>query len=313
MEPYNTTEQLMETVAQRADDYRVLDRGPAGRPIGVARNVGEGPPILVTAGAHATEHAGVVAAVELLDRLETDYPVYVLPTRDPMGVDGFEAALEMASGGPATINSYEVAEEHLRMDGYVVVDDTVLVGLIGDYGFGVARPSDGASGSRNVSNALRNMEGTPEMEQLRGRRIFLLSGHPDVAGTGDFDRLYTRIVSPEGENLHLNRYVGSNWAPPESRVVRDLVDSIGPGLFVDLHEYSGDGYWVSTRPKEEEAAERAERAIGRAMTESVADAGGDLLPLAEYIDEDPAEHFFTELETGLWDLDYDVRRRSRSR
>lgn len=309
MEPYATNERLVETVAQRADDYRVLDRGPGGRPVVAAEGGGDrDPPIVLTAGAHATEQAGVAAAVELLERLETDHRVYVVPTRDPLGVDGYETALAAALGEAVSFDSYEDVEEILRDESEIVLDDEVVVGLIGEYGFGVAPPKDGTSGAYRVSNALLDLEGDDRMEPLRGRRVFLVSGQPSVEGTGDFDRLYTRVITPGGENLHLNRYIGSAWAPPESRAVRELLDSVEPGLFVDLHEYSGDGYWVSTRPKADESTERRERSVGRAMTESVADAGGDLLPLAEFLGEEPDDdHYFTELETGLWDLDYETR------
>lgn len=308
MEPYETNESLVDAVARKADDYRILDRGPAGRPV-VAAEIGGNrePTIMLTAGAHATEQAGVAAAVELLDRLETDHRVFVIPTRDPIGVDGFATALETTLGEPASVESYDELEALLRAEANLVVDDDVLVGLIGEYGFGMARPTADTSGSRRVSNALLDLEGEAEMEALRGRRIFLLSGHPAVEGTGDFDRLYTRVITPSGENLHLNRFIGSRWAPPESSAVRELADAVEPGLFVDLHEYSGDGYWVSTRPKTDRAVERREREIGQAVTETVTKAGGSLLPLGEYIDEDPDDHFFTELTTGLWDLDYRSR------
>ena len=309
MEPYEANERLVEAVAQRADDYRVLARGPGGRPVVAAEAGGdEDPPIVLTAGAHATEQAGVAAAVELLDRLETDHRLYVVPTRDPVGVDGYGAALEMALGESVSFDTYDELEELLRAEADLVVDGEVVVGLIGDYGFGVARPRDGTSGARRLSDALLDLEGDPHMDPLCGRRIFLISGQPRVEGTGDFGRLYTRVVSPEGENLHLNRYIGSAWAPPESRAVRELLDSVQPGLFVDLHEYSGDGYWVSTRPKADEATERRERDIGRAMTETVADAGGDLVSLTEFLGEESEDdHYFTELEAGLWDLDYRTR------
>lgn len=307
MEPYQSNKQLVEDVAQRADDHRVLARGPGGRPVVAARAGGdEGPPIMLTAGAHATEQAGVVAAVELLDRLETDREIHVIPTRDPLGVDGYAAALEEALGTAASFLDYDELADLLRLEGTVLVDDgDAVVGLIGDYGFATSRPPEGESSSHYLSNLLSNLEGTDEMEPLRGRRVFLVPGHPNVTGTGDFERLYTRVITPGGENLHLNRFIGSSWTPPESAAVRELADDVEPGLFVDLHEYAGDGYWVSARPKADENERQRELDIGRAMIERVGDAGGYRLPLAEFMADKP-DHF-SEVVQGLWDLDYQVR------
>lgn len=307
MEPYQSNEQLVEDVVQRADDHRILARGPGGRPVVEARAGGDdGPPIMLTAGAHATEQAGVVAAVELLDRLETDRAVHVIPTRDPIGVDGYATALEETLGTAPSFSDYDELAALLRSEGRVIVDDDgVVVGLIGDYGFAATRPPEGESSSHYLSDVLSDLEGTDRMAPLRGRRVFLVPGHPDVEGTNHFERLYTRVVTPDGENLHLNRFIGSPWAPPESAAVRELADSIEPGLFVDLHEYAGDGYWVSVRPKADETARRRELDVGRAMIERVGDAGGYRLPLAEFMDDQP-DHF-SEVAQGLWDLDYRVR------
>lgn len=309
MEPFETAEQLVDAVDERADDYRTLARGPGGRPVVAAQTGGsETPGIVLTAGAHATEQAGVAAAVELLDRLETDREVHVVPTRDPFGVDGYAAALSEALGRPVTVEDYGEVAELLRTESTVLLDeDGIVIGQVGDYGFGTARPTADKAGWKRASNALSDRLETTAEDPMRGRRVLVLSGHPDVEGTGDFGRLYTRVVTPDGENLHLNRFIGSEWAPPESRAVRDLLEEVEPGLFVDLHEYGGDGYWVSVRPMDDDRAQRRGREVGRAMTETIAEAGGDLTPLTEFIDADPDDHFFTELETGLWDLDYRAR------
>lgn len=310
MKPYDTNDDLVDAVAENADDYRVIERGPGGRPVIAAEAGGDKEPgIMLTAGAHATEQAGVVAAVELLDRLDTDYRVSVIPTRDPTGVDGFGAALETALGEPVSFDDYDDLADLLRAEATEVVDeDDVFVGLIGDYGFGTAPPTDDRNGWSRVSSAIDDLEGTDEIEPLRGRRVFMVPGEPDVEGTRDFKRLYTYVVSPDGEALHLNRFIGTDWAPAESRAVRSLFESTQPGLFVDIHEYHGDGNWVSVRPKADEDDRRQELEIGRAMIETIADSGARTLPLAELLGEEPDDdHFFSELETGLYDLDYVTR------
>lgn len=309
MEPFETNDDLVSAVVERADDYRVVTRGPGGRPVVAAEGGGDREPgIMLTAGAHATEQAGVVAAVELLDRLETDYRVTVIPTRDPAGVDGFGATLESALGESVSFDDFGELAELIRSRGEVVIDEgDLVVGFVGDIVFGTAPPTDKETGRTRVLSAVADLEGTEAMEPLRGRRVVAVPGEPDVEGTGNFERLYTNIVSPEGEKLHLNRFIGSAWAPAESRAVRSTFDAVDPGLFVDLHEYHGDSNWVSVRPKADPDARDRELAVGRAMIEAIGEHGADRLPLRELLGRDPADSFFTEIETGLYDLDYEDR------
>ena len=53
------------------------------------------PPIFLSAGAHSTEQAGVCAAVDLLDELQCDHELWVLPCRDPIGLTGYRHALHL--------------------------------------------------------------------------------------------------------------------------------------------------------------------------------------------------------------------------
>lgn len=49
------------------------------------------PSILITAGCHTPEAAGVVAALRLPDGLQTDLKTCVIPLRDPFGFNDFDA------------------------------------------------------------------------------------------------------------------------------------------------------------------------------------------------------------------------------
>ncbi len=311
MKPFETNANLVETVNRIAEDTRVLGRAPGGEPIVAAESGGdESPAIVLTAGSHATEHAGVIAAVELLDSLETEHELYVIPTRDPVGVNGYAAALEMALGERVEFDTYDELADILRSESDVLVSEgDVVIGLVGEYVFATAQPSEDSASTESLKRRLSELEEeSEEWRQLRGRRIFLVPGQPENEGTGDFDRLYTLVVSPDGEKLHLNRFIGSSWAPAESRCTRELLDSVEPGLFVDIHEYGGDDYWVSVRPKLSEADRQWEERIGREMTSSISEAGGRLLPLRELLGEVPDDdHHFTALNDGLYDLDYVAR------
>ena len=76
-----------------------LGCAPDGAPVVCLRTGGEKlPAIFISAGSHSTEQAGVGAAAGLLDELETEHQVYVIPSRDPMGMNGYGYALELEPG-----------------------------------------------------------------------------------------------------------------------------------------------------------------------------------------------------------------------
>ena len=73
---------LLADTEKRAQSVTKLGHTVDGSPIVVARGGGDKTPaIFITAGSHATEHAGVSAAVQLIDELDTEHQVYVIPTR----------------------------------------------------------------------------------------------------------------------------------------------------------------------------------------------------------------------------------------
>mgnify|MGYP001980992269 FL=1 len=113
-----------------------------GSPIVVARGGGDKTPaIFITAGSHSTEHAGVSAAVQLIDELDTEHQLYVIPTRDPVGLNGFHHALGLGLGGRPDFDDFDQLEEILRGAGKVLFeDDDLLLVLIGEYGYASARP-----------------------------------------------------------------------------------------------------------------------------------------------------------------------------
>lgn len=315
MEPFDTNAELLAAVAERADEHRVLGYAPGGEPVVAARAGGDRePPIVLTAGSHATEQAGVRAAVELLDALDTDRALHVLPSRDPMGLNGYGAALEAATGESIAVDSFDALEPLLREHGEVVhQEDDFLLTLVGDTGFAAKRPGEAAPWSFVMNRVGELEDERPEaLEPLKGRRLLLPPGLPDVEGTGNFRRAYTLVIDPEGRLQHLNRCFDREWAPVETRCARRLLEETGPGLFVDLHEATTGGgkFWFTTRHKDDPGDEEAEERIGRAVVNAVADAGGALASWDDkFGNADLGEHFFEPIEDGLFWLDYEVRGR----
>jgi len=317
MRPVATNADLLNAIERRGHDYRVLGRAPGGEPLVSVRAGGDREPgIVLSAGSHATEHAGVCAAVELLDRLDTDRRLEVFPTRDPVGLGGYAAALGTALGDPPAVDSFEAVEELLHEEGHVVHDRNGLtIALVGDVGFLVRTPPEltlppeGHAVGESYLERLA-VEDPGALDPLLGRRIYLPAGLPDVEGTGELDRAYTEVVTPDGRVRHLNRFHDAAWAPVEPRCLRRLLASADPGLFVDLHESASnrERFHVTLRRTGEAASERRSERIGRAAAQAAEDAGGTLATWADKFGDTPVdEHHYTPVDDGVFWLEHAER------
>ncbi len=153
---------LLKTLKQRGHKPRVLGYAPDRSPVVAVKAGGnKKPAIFISAGSHSTEHAGVVAAVDLIDELETEHQVYVLPCRDPMGLSGYHHVLSLGLGSEPAVRSVEEVESLLRKNGEVLYDsDGRLLVLIGEYGYA------------NRSFYRKIEKGAPFLEPLKGRRMY---------------------------------------------------------------------------------------------------------------------------------------------
>jgi hypothetical protein len=292
MRPFPHNQDLLETITARGQQPRILGYAPDRSPIVAVKIGGEKQPsILISAGSHATEQAGVTAAMELMGRLQSRHAVYVVPTRDPIGLNGFRYALSLSLGQEPTLGSVPEAEGLLRERGEVLYDrDDTLVALIGEYGYA----------NRGLYG--RFPTGEPFLDALRGRRIFYPSRATDQEGAAPLERAYTLIVSPPGEILHLNRFHDTAWAPAEVRCIRALMAEIQPGLTLDLHEYGGDAFWMSARHQRQKDDEQWERRMAQGAVRAVAESGARL---AE--ESYSPGSFFRSLERGAYWLEAAVR------
>lgn len=288
VQPFARYDDLLATLKNRGRTWRILGHAPDGSPLVAVKCGGDKKPaILISAGAHATEHAGVVAAVELIERLQTQHEVWVLPTRDPIGLGGFRHALGLGLGKPPELSSLEEAEALLRKEGDVLLDEEKrLIVLIGDYGYA----------NRGLYGSVKKGEGF--LEPLKGRRLWFPSRAENQPAAGPLERAYTLVITPEGEVLHLNRFHDTRWTPIEVRCIRRLMAEIKPALTFDLHEYGGDALWMSARRQKTDEDEIWERRMG---TEAIAAVKADGATLAG--DDYNPGGFFERLERGLYWLD----------
>lgn len=290
MRPFHTYQELLKAVEVR--NPRVLGHAPDRSPIVAVRTGGDKKPsIFISAGSHATEQAGVTAAVELMSSLRTEHEVHIIPSRDPIGLNGFRYALSLGLGQEPSVTSLHEVESLLRERGEVLLDsgDTLLV-LLGDYGYA----------NRGLYGRLP--KGDPLLEPLRGRRVFFPSRAGDQEGAAPLERAYTLVVSLDGEVLHLNRFHESPWAPAEVRCARRLMAEIRPGLTLDLHEHGGDAFWMSARRQRTDEDERWEQQMAEEAIRAVRDSGARIVD-----DAYSPGSFFRKLERGVFYLEAAVR------
>ena len=287
--------ELVAHIEGQGHECRVIARAPDGSPVVAVRAGGSRTPaVFVTAGSHSTEQAGVTAAVQLIDELQTEHQVWVIPTRDPMGMNGYRHVLQWALGEAPTLASRDDLEGFLRDRGDVVIDEEdVVVALINEFAFT----------TRNLLGRFK-AEDADLVEPLKGRRIFVPAGHEGVAGAAPLERAYTLIVSPQGEVLHVNRFHDTPWAPAEVHATRRLLAEVQPGICFDLHEAMGieDRYWLSARKQLTVELNELEAKIATAVIGRIAEAGTQFMP-EQYL---PGK-FFTSSEPGVFWLDATVR------
>ncbi|MEW6750485.1 MAG: hypothetical protein AB1505_05840 [Candidatus Latescibacterota bacterium] len=285
---YQRYSELLERLKTRGHELCVLGCAPDGAPlVCVCAGGDKTPAVLISAGSHATEQAGVSAAVELVDALDTEHQVYVIPCRDPVGMNGFAYALSLSLGEAPALGDREAAVVLLRERGEVLHDEEgMLAAIIGEHGY-FSRVRHGWS----VAQA-------PSLEPLKGRRVYCLAGSEKVEGSAPLQRAYSLIVDPAGQILHINRFHDTAWAPVEARVARDLMARIRPGLTLDLHEHEDEGFWFSARHQGNDDDEAWEQRMAREMIAAVEASGATLMP-----DEYLPGSFFTRSQRGVYWLD----------
>jgi hypothetical protein len=304
---YPNYDALLEHASASAQSLRTLGVTVDGAPIVAARGGGDKlPAIFITAGSHSTEQAGVSAAVNLIANLDTEHEVHVIPTRDPIGLNGFAHALSLGLGEEPSFESFDEVEQILRREGTVLFEEEGMVlALVGDFGY-VSRRPDGGCPQWAAYKRLQKLqaENPQVLAPLAGRRAYMTPGQTGVEGTGDFGRAYTLIFSPEGEVLHINRFHDTAWAPVEPRVTVQLMAQIRPGISFDLHESQlmEDRFWLSARHQADPQNQQWE---ARAATETIAAIAASGGTLAE--DDDTHMPWFDQSEKAVFWLDANKR------
>ena len=256
--PYLTTADVLETL--RASGKPIHEWGCAidSTPMISARIGGHKQPgIFITAGAHSDETAGVHAALNLLNQLDTEHEVHILPLRDPFGFAGVNRCLSFAAGQPVMITDHaetlQYLKEHARL---VWHENEMYVFKLGEIGFVWNPIQQGIENYWAMTGRIGKLvkEDPGLLKVLSGKSVMLINSS-NVDGARVMQRCWHAVLSERMEWLHLNRFFGRSDAPPETAAVDRLMQTLHPGLTCDLHEGNGDGFWLPI-PKPERNQER---------------------------------------------------------
>jgi len=257
--PNLTTTDVLEALYASCKTLREWGRAIDGTPLLAARTGGDKePPIFITAGVHATETAGVHAALNLLHMLDTEHKVYVLPLRDPFGFGGVNHCLSFASGRPVKVPKHQAILDYLSANAKLVWRaGEMRLFKLGDVGFLWHTLQPGLGSFWDMFSAVGQLarDDPDVLEPLWGKSVMMINSVSGVEGAGEMGRCWHGVMSAAGEWLHLNRCLGRDDAPPEVSAVDRLMQTVRPGLTCDLHEGNGQGFWMPI-PRPEENPER---------------------------------------------------------
>ena len=244
---YNTTQLIQWLVAEKIP-YEILGFTAMGDPVVMAHKDGEGRPVLVTAGAHAVEPAGVSAALMLLKNWDKPYPLYVIPLRDPLGSQGYAPILAKALGHKVEFHCHEELSRILldnATEVFVNSDAFVLV-KIGETLFVSTRYVEEEAGPRQSEIFVDQfLQEHPEvLPALAGRRIVCPANFGEESETvGLYERAFTAEISNYGVFVDMNRRFGCADAAIEVKITQQVCDQLHPQLVIDMHEGFGSSYY----------------------------------------------------------------------
>lgn len=269
-------EQLIHLARRWGFEEEVLGQLPLGQSMVAFKSGGDRqPPIVITAGSHADEVAGVFAALRLLIGPGTDHAVHVVLCRDPVGFNGWNWTLSEVTGQEINVSNNEEAVAALERHTEVLYREEergIMLGLAGDFGFATMPHRKYISADLARFLLADVVANDSELnERLRDRRILLPGNTAYEHGTRHSYEWggNTAYIGSDGWVGHFNRFFDRDDAPPEVALVRSYLDRVKPALTLDLHEGIGDKYYTFIPPLETPM----EMAIAVAMSTAITDRG----------------------------------------
>lgn len=241
------------------------------------------PPVLIAAGAHAEEAAGVIVALRLAESPGFSGRMLFVPCRDPLGWDGISRTLGRLIGEPdLEIESHAHAVRLLHQHTEVIYDrDGLAIGRAGALAFMSLAP--GHPGNADTGEFIQGYLPGEErlVDALRGATL-LVPGSPayaegrNVYGWGGGPSVY---VDESGRVGNFNRFFAAEKPPVEVEALRRFAGEAAPEWVFDLHENFGDRYGMYTNA----AFVGRGQEVYRAMIDAVIKEGFPIMPLADLL------------------------------
>ena len=206
------------------------------------------PAVLITAGVHAHEVGGVWAALELMEQLQTQQEVHILPLRDPFGFSGVNHCLSFAAGSQIALADHASILGYLGEHASIIwQQDDINCFKLGDLGF-VWHPE--LKGLESFQRVNAQMTAALKEEPfvfsaLFGKRVMMVNPAPYSEPGARMARCWHAWISTDGRWLNLNRGFGEAEQPAEVSALQNALEIIQPGLVIDLQEDDTAGFWFA--------------------------------------------------------------------
>lgn len=268
----------------------------------------EHPPVLITAGAHAEEAAGVITALRLAESPDFAGRMLFVPCRDPLGWDGISRTLGRVIDQPdLLIEDHDHAVSLFHEHAEVVYDhDGMVIARIGSLAF--MSLSEDHPGNEDTGEFIQGYlpQNGELVEALKGCNL-LVPGSPayaegrNVYGWGGGPSVY---IDESGRVGNFNRFFAAEKPPVEVEALRRFADEANPEWVFDLHENFGDRYGMYTNAA---FLGRGEE-VYRAMIDAVTEEGFPIMPLADLMPYlNLSANALMELYPGVYSANPDVR------
>ena len=228
---------LREAIEKSGHEYRVIGTQRHGREILMVRVGGTSEslqPALIACGAHTDEQATIMASLELMERIESERPVYIIPCRDPLGFDGMRRCMQLELGTDKELGDWEHLQQTLAENGEVLYHkDDLMIANLGEMVFAVYPSRENAATYFCENLWPKVKEEAPELVDRAKYRRFVLPA----------DRLYfeewdvfgpataTRYILDTGKLRCPDSVIGT-IPPPLPFAVEEIlaaIDEIKPG------------------------------------------------------------------------------------
>ncbi|MDR1558985.1 MAG: hypothetical protein LBS84_04650 [Clostridiales bacterium] len=248
MEIIYSSQEMLDFFKREKIEFEIRGKTSIGHPLIMIHKVGVGKPVIITAGAHASEPSGVSAACEIIKNWRYPFPLYMFPLRDPFGCMGYAKCLETVIGEEVSISSYEDVTRILREKANAMYCDRpdFMLAEINSVLFANCRYNPVEAGPRQSEiNTNEFLKANPEkIPEFAGKRIVCPANFNEESETvGCYERAFTAEITAYGVFADYNRRFGTDEEPMEVRVVRETIDLIEPRLALDLHEGFGSTYY----------------------------------------------------------------------